>query len=77
MLETAERMVFAESDDGDDARHHVQKERAEVTHQRDHHRALWKLCRQVVAPKSKAVPEVVRKRFDRVISLSARPGEIE
>src|SRR5262249_47637444 len=77
VLEPAEGMMFAKSDDRDDARHHVQKERPKVADERNDNRALWNLRGEIVTPDAKAVPDVLRQSLDGVIRLSSGPGEIE
>src|SRR5436309_5201552 len=66
VLEPTEGMMFAKSDDRNDARHHVQKERPKVAHQRNDDRALWNLRGEIMTPDSEAVPEVLRQSFDGV-----------
>src|SRR5690348_10335716 len=70
-------MVLAESDDGNDTRHHIEEECAEVAHQRHDYRTLWDFRCEIVAPKSEAVPEILRQALDHIIRLSAWPGEVE
>src|SRR5262249_32342728 len=77
MLETAERVVFAERDDGDDARHHIKEECTKVAHKRDHNGTLWDLGSEIMAPNAKAVPDVVGQGLDCVICGGSGAGEIE
>src|SRR5215468_2194530 len=77
VLEPVERMVRAESYDGDDASHHVKHESTEVADQRNDHQTLRKLCGEVMAPDTKAVPDVMRQAFEHVVGLGGRAGEIE
>ena len=77
VLECIESVVFAKRDDGHHTRHHVQEKRSKVADERHNYQTLRDARSEIVAPNSEAVPEVVRKRLNRVVAESGRTTEVE
>jgi hypothetical protein len=77
MLESMKLMVLLECNDRDNAGHHVEQERPEVTGQRDNEQALRDVGRGIMRENTKAVPDVVRKTLDRVIAHRCAATEVE
>src|SRR5215471_9586729 len=77
VLESAESVMFTECHDGDNARHHVQQECAEITDERHDDGALRDFSREIMTPEAEAVPNIVRQRLDHIVRLGAGTGEIE
>jgi hypothetical protein len=77
MFEPVKHMVFSESNDRDNAGHHVEQEGPEVARQRDNEQALWDVGRGVMRENTKAIPDIVRQSFDLVVAHRCAAAEVE
>src|ERR1700737_1372801 len=71
------RMMFLENNDRDNAGHHVEQERPKVAGQRDNEQALRDIDRPIMRKNTKAIPDVVRQSFDRVVANRCSAAEIK